>query len=176
MASFCCLYCQLWAYFTPCWNVPIFNFEKVNAGRVTVPSFKLTGSLVPHILKNYHLYFEILVNISWSVSNRTFFTKFSGSLFSFIPFFLLKRTKLNFAKGEIYCRNCKTVRAFRLWTKVVKNLFKDITKYDRCYGFRFPQKNTIFQRLDFCFTLKNIKWSLSCLRIIKWSEEISNNK
>ena len=158
MASFSCLYCQLWAYFTPCSNVSIVNFEKVNAGRVTVPSFKLTGSLVPHILKNYHLYFEILVNISWPVSNRTFFTftmtKFSGSLFSYIPFFLLKRTKLNFAKDEIYCRNCKTFRAFRLWTKVVKNLFKDITTYDRCYGFRFPQKNTIFQRIGFLFHTK----------------------
>ena len=30
-ASFWCLYCQLWTYFTPCSSVSIVNFEHVNA-------------------------------------------------------------------------------------------------------------------------------------------------
>ena len=30
MASFWCLYCQLWTYFTPCSSVSIVNFEHVN--------------------------------------------------------------------------------------------------------------------------------------------------
>ena len=34
MASFWCLYCELWIYFTPCSSLSIVNFEQVNAGWV----------------------------------------------------------------------------------------------------------------------------------------------
>ena len=32
IASFCCFYCSLWAYFTPCSSVSTVNFEHVIAG------------------------------------------------------------------------------------------------------------------------------------------------
>ena len=38
MASFWCLYCKLWTYFTPCYSVSIVNFEQVNVGWVLFPS------------------------------------------------------------------------------------------------------------------------------------------
>ena len=35
MASFSCLYCELWTYSTPCSSVSVVNFEQVNYGWVS---------------------------------------------------------------------------------------------------------------------------------------------
>ena len=47
LASFCCLYCQLWTYFTLCSSVSIVNFEHVIAGRLGNQYFSTSLEDVP---------------------------------------------------------------------------------------------------------------------------------
>ena len=44
VASFCCLYSQLWSYFTPGSSVSIVNFEHVIAGWVWLPAAYYYGA------------------------------------------------------------------------------------------------------------------------------------
>ena len=43
LASFWCLYCLGWTYFTPCFSVPFVNFKQVNAGWVIVHLIQLVS-------------------------------------------------------------------------------------------------------------------------------------
>ena len=36
LMSFCCFYCYLWTFFTPCSSISVVRFVQVNAGRVNV--------------------------------------------------------------------------------------------------------------------------------------------
>ena len=46
VASFWCLYCQLWTYFTFCSSVPIVKFEKVNSDWVFLKKQCLTKKVL----------------------------------------------------------------------------------------------------------------------------------
>ena len=54
LASFWCLYCYLWTYFTPCSSVSIVNFEHVIAGWV---GNKIIRSVhgTHHVLRNFSI-------------------------------------------------------------------------------------------------------------------------
>ena len=60
-ASFWCLYCQLWTYFTPCSTVSIVNFEQVNADWVFAHKF-----IFHEIVGKSQ---EVKTKISWSNSS-----------------------------------------------------------------------------------------------------------
>ena len=55
MASFWCLYCEFWTYFTPCSGVSIVNFEYIIVGWLSADSFMSTWNYLLGTLMQKHL-------------------------------------------------------------------------------------------------------------------------
>ena len=77
MASFWCLYCKLWTYFTPCSSVSMVNFEHVNAGRVNETDWIIAISINKETINNY---FVVINTILLRVFEGFWYTRVNSRL------------------------------------------------------------------------------------------------
>ena len=81
LASFWCLYCELWTYFTPCFSVSIVNFEHGNAGwagvEFAVSIVNEVQQLLPQLSTNLIVRESILMNDAIILNSEQFFAFFS---------------------------------------------------------------------------------------------------